>query len=99
MRISCFCRYSYCVHYKLVFKRESCKGTWADKFDRSVPVCMECQSRVMNSGHCRGEGSVGVKTRWTAFGIDRCQGSWIRLGPIIPNCLCTEKQFTNFVFI
>ncbi|XP_047141687.1 somatomedin-B and thrombospondin type-1 domain-containing protein [Hydra vulgaris] len=91
--------YSYCVHYRMSYKRSSCENTWADSFISSVPVCAECQSRVMNDGRCRGEGSIGVKTRWKALGLSQCQGDWIRLGPIIPNCTCDENGFSNFVFV
>lgn len=91
--------YSYCVHYRLAYKRDACENTWASSFKSHVPVCVECQSRVMNGGHCRGEGSIGVRTRWKALGVARCHGDWIRLGEIIPNCTCNEKQFANFVFV
>jgi len=91
--------YSYCVHYKATYRRKHCEGTWAGKMERSVPVCAECQSRVMNGGHCKGEGEVGVRTRWRALSLRHCGGDWIRLGSIIPNCTCAENQFTNFVFV
>lgn len=91
--------YSYCVHYRLSYKRKSCKNSWASSFQKDIPVCVECQSRVMNGGHCRGEGAIGVRTRWKALGVARCHGDWIRLGEIIPNCTCNEKQFSNFVFV
>ena len=94
-----FNRYSYCLHYRLSYKRKSCDNTWASTFRTEIPVCVECQSRVMNGGHCRGEGAVGVRTRWKALGVPRCHGDWIRLGEIIPNCTCGEKQFANFVFV
>lgn len=91
--------YSYCIHYSLSYKRKSCDNTWASTFRNEVPVCVECQSRVMNGGHCRGEGAAGVRTRWKALGVPRCHGDWIRLGEIVPNCTCGEKQFANFVFV
>jgi len=91
--------YSYCVHYKVTHKMQNCEGTWAGKLESSDPICVECQSRVMDDGHCKGEGKIGVKTRWKALSLNRCRGDWIRLGPIIPNCTCGEKQFTNFVFV
>ena len=95
-----FCsRYSYCVHYKVTFKLDACENTWASSLESHVPVCTECQSRVMDGGHCPGEGAVGMKSRWKALGLHRCRGDWIRLGPIIPNCTCKEKQFSNFVFV
>lgn len=83
----------------MTHKRDSCENTWASNFEREVAVCVECQSRVMIGGHCRGEGVIGVRTRWKAFGIRRCHGDWIRLGEIIPNCTCGEKGFSNFVFV
>lgn len=91
--------YSYCVHYKVTFKRRNCEGTWAANLESHMPVCTECQSRVMDGGHCRGEGAIGVRTRWKALRLRRCHGDWIRLGEIIPNCTCSEKQFANFVFV
>lgn len=91
--------YSYCVHYRFSYKRKSCKNSWASVFQKDVPICVECQSRVMNGGHCRGEGAIGIRTRWKALGVARCHGDWIRLGEIIPNCTCNEKQFANFVFV
>ena len=91
--------YSYCVHYRLTFKRKSCTNTWAKQLVSHTPVCVECQSRVMDNGRCRGEGALGVRTRWKALSVDRCHGDWIRLGPIIPNCVCSESQFVNFVFV
>jgi len=92
--------YSYCVHYRLTLKREGCDNTWAKSLAKHTPICVECQSRVMDSnGHCRGEGALGIRTRWKALGLNRCYGDWIRLGPVIQNCICSESQFTNFVFV
>ncbi|XP_057295062.1 somatomedin-B and thrombospondin type-1 domain-containing protein-like [Hydractinia symbiolongicarpus] len=91
--------YSYCVHYKVTYRRRKCAGTWAGSLQSEMPVCTECQSRVMNGGHCRGEGRMGQRTRWKALGLSRCQGDWVRLGQIIPNCTCDAKQFSNFVFV
>eukprot|EP00794_Sanderia_malayensis_P013753 gene13753-15192_t len=91
---------SYCINFKLMMKRYQCQNTWADKLDTSLPVCVECQPRVLGSdGHCRGEGVSGVRSHWKAFLVPRCHGDWIRLGPAIPNCTCTQKYFSNFVFV
>lgn len=90
---------SFCVHYRLTNKRRDCDKSWARSLESSTPVCVECQSRVMDNGHCRGEGAIGVRTRWKALGVQRCHGEWIRLGPVIPNCKCVEPQFSNFVFV
>lgn len=91
---------SYCINFKLMVKRSRCTGTWADKLESALPVCVECQPRVLGAnGHCRGEGALGVRSHWKAFLIPRCHGEWIRLGPIIPNCTCTNKYFSNFVFV
>lgn len=91
--------YSYCVNFKLIFKQDGCSTTWASPLSTDTPICVECQSRVMNGGHCRGEGAMGIRTRWNALNIDRCYGEWIRLGPIIPNCSCSERYFSNYVFV
>lgn len=91
---------SYCINFKLMVKRHQCKHTWADKLASALPVCVECQPRVMGaSGKCRGEGALGIRSHWKAFLIPRCHGEWIRLGPAIPNCTCTTKYFSNFVFV
>ena len=83
-----------------MFKRPHCKGTWAEELESNLPVCVECQSRVMDaSGHCRGEGEMGIRTHWKALNLYRCHGEWIRLGPAIPNCTCTDTLFSNFVFV
>lgn len=91
--------YSYCVHYRLTYKLKGCENTWAKSLVTYTPICVECQSRVMDNGHCRGEGALGVRTRWKALGLERCHGEWIRLGPVIQNCICSENQFSNFVFV
>jgi len=90
---------SYCIHYKFISKRRGCDGTWADQMNPSVPVCTECQSRIADGGHCKGEGELSVKTRWKALGQNRCRGDWIRLGESIPNCSCKDEGFSNFVFV
>lgn len=89
--------YSYCVNFKVTFKQDGCSKEMA--LDSMLPVCVECQSRVMDGGHCRGEGANGIRTRWKALREDRCYGDWIRLGPVVPNCTCSEKHFSNFVFV
>eukprot|EP00795_Rhopilema_esculentum_P015662 gene15662-6948_t len=77
---------NYCINYKLMVKRSQCRFTWADKLVTKIPICVECQPRVMGStGHCRGEGAPGVRSHWKAFMIPRCHGEWIRLGPAIPH--------------
>ncbi|XP_066918518.1 LOW QUALITY PROTEIN: somatomedin-B and thrombospondin type-1 domain-containing protein-like [Clytia hemisphaerica] len=91
--------YSYCVHYRHSYKREMPVKTRGQPRFKLRFQCVECQSRVMNGGHCRGEGAIGVRTRWKALGVARCHGDWIRLGDIIPNCTCKEKKFANFVFV
>jgi len=90
---------SSCLHFQLSNKRNACERSWARTLEPEKPVCVECQSRVMDNGMCRGEGQVGVRTRWKALGILRCHGEWIRLAPVIPNCKCNERQFSNFVFV
>lgn len=82
-----------------MYRKSTCNNTWANKMKVGTAVCMECQSRVMTSGRCRGEGSIDVKSRWKAIGLDRCYGDWIRLGEMIPNCSCKTKEFRDFVFV
>lgn len=90
---------SFCVHYRLTNKREACQASWARSLHPQVPICVECQARVMSNGQCRGEGALGVRTRWKALGVQRCHGDWVRLGQVIPNCNCNKPEFSNFVFV
>jgi len=90
---------SYCIHYRLKHKRNTCKGTWVSQLSASKVMCTECQSRAMDNGKCRGEGAIYQKSKWEALGLNGCQGDWIRLGPVIPNCSCSKDEFNNFVFV
>jgi len=90
---------SYCVNYKLIVKRQQCQQTWADRLTDARPICVECQPHAMRNGRCKGEGTVGVATRWKALRVPQCHGDWIRLGPAIPDCTCSSNEFSNFVFV
>lgn len=90
---------SFCVYFKLTNKRDSCQSSWARTLNADRLICVECQSRVMVNGHCRGEGQHGIRTRWKALGVSRCHGDWVRFGEIEENCVCNKDRLSNFVFV
>ena len=86
--------------FKIESKHPYCKGTWAKDLDPLTPICVECQDFAMDEhGHCKGHGVMAELTSWDAVDIYSCHGEWLRIGPLVRNCSCNNKDFNNFIFV
>ncbi|ESN99184.1 hypothetical protein HELRODRAFT_95115 [Helobdella robusta] len=100
-----FNRSSTCMTFEIVKVLPQCNSTedglpsWTSILKNGVEVCVECQFTAMVKDHgnrCRGEGSVGLESRW-ATNKPTCSGIWIRKNNSTI-CQCEMKN-DSFIFI
>ncbi|XP_038074585.1 somatomedin-B and thrombospondin type-1 domain-containing protein-like [Patiria miniata] len=92
---------SYCVYFKVTGRNKSCRSNrdsvWANIIKKGTLVCVECtQPAFDNDGRCRGEGTEGKRTRWSAVDLPKCRGRWVQTS-IQEKCKCNTGSDLIFI--
>nr|XP_006822356.1 PREDICTED: somatomedin-B and thrombospondin type-1 domain-containing protein-like [Saccoglossus kowalevskii] len=93
---------SHCVYVTITSVHRNCvnvrKQQWTEMIRKDMMVCVECQTPAMmdTMSHCKGEGSPGSTTLWSAIGTMGCRGSWQQESV---NQTCTCDTGYDFIFV